>query len=244
MIAIIRLILIGGFILLSTIVVLLVCLFRPRNTSNAYFAAQLYSKVSRLLGVKVTITGKENILADSCVYVANHQSNFDIFFLTAAVPPGTVSIGKKSILYFPFFGLIYWLSGNILIERGNKARAMQALQKAKEQMLKNNTSVWLFPEGTRNYGKELKPFKTGAFHLARNAGLPLVPVSASTYYPDYKLNRINNGEVIINFLPPVPKEMVETQPVRETVSFVYNQLSTAIAVLDKQIRLSAGDDVN
>lgn len=242
MIAIIRLLMMGIFILLSSIVLLLVCLLRPRNVMNVHFAAHLYSKIAWLLGVKITITGKENIPSGSCVYVANHQSNYDIFFLTAAVPPGAVSIGKKSILYFPFFGLIYWLSGNIFIERGNRIKAIQALQKTKEKMLRENISVWLFPEGTRNYSKGLKPFKTGAFHLARDAGLPLVPVSASNYYGSFKLNRINNGEIIVRFLPPVPKEIIATQPVREVVATVYKQMSTEIAALDKELSLT-GEDI-
>ncbi|HDX9112747.1 lysophospholipid acyltransferase family protein [Enterobacter cloacae] len=239
MIAIVRLILMGVFILLSSVVVLFICLLRPRNVMNVHFAAQLYSKMSWLLGVEITIIGRENIPSGSCVYVANHQSNYDIFFLTAAVPPGAVSIGKKSILYFPFFGLIYWLSGNIFIERGNKVRAMQALQKAKEKMLRNNISVWLFPEGTRNYGKGLKPFKTGAFHLARNAGLCLVPVSVSNYYGCFNLNRFNNGKIIIRFLPPVPKEIIATQPVRDVVADVYEKMNTEIAALDKELSMSS-----
>ena len=234
MIAIVRLILMGIFIIASTFIVLIVCLLRPRNVKNVYFAAQLYSKIAWLLGVKVTVTGQENIPAGSCVYVANHQSNYDIFFLTAAVPSGTVSIGKKSILYFPFFGLIYWLSGNIFIERGNKIKAMQALKKTKEKMLKKNMSVWLFPEGTRNYGKGLKPFKTGAFHLARNAELPLVPVSASSYYPNFRLNRLNNGEMIIKYLPPIDKETLLTQPVREVVASVYEKINNEITLLDEE----------
>ncbi|QKJ85113.1 1-acylglycerol-3-phosphate O-acyltransferase [Paramixta manurensis] len=243
MIAIVRLILMGIFILLSSVVVLFVCLLRPRNAMNVHFAAQLYSKISWLLGVKIIITGRENISSGSCVYVANHQSNYDIFFLTAAVPPGAVSIGKKSILFFPFFGLIFWLSGNIFIERGNKIKAMQALQKTKEKILRENMSVWLFPEGTRNYGKGLKPFKSGAFHLARNAGLCLVPVSVSNYYGCFKLNRINNGKIIIRFLPPVPKETIATQPVRDVVAAVYEKMNTEIAALDKELSMS-GDQVS
>ncbi|UWS29913.1 1-acylglycerol-3-phosphate O-acyltransferase [Erwinia pyrifoliae] len=236
MIAIVRIILMGVFILLSTVIVLLVCLLRPRNIKNVHFAAQLYSKIARLLGVKVTILGKENISSDSCVYVANHQSNYDIFFLTAAVPPGTVSVGKKSIIYFPFFGLIYWLSGNIFIERGNKVKAMQSLLKAKDNMLKNNTSVWLFPEGTRNYGKGLRPFKTGAFHLARNAALPVIPVAASNYYPDFKLNRLNNGEMIIEFLPALTKETITSLSVKDTVTTVYETMSEKINELDRTLQ--------
>ncbi|CAJ0998947.1 1-acyl-sn-glycerol-3-phosphate acyltransferase [Sodalis praecaptivus] len=238
MIAIVRLILMGIFIILSSIVVLFVCLLRPRNVNNVHFAAQLYCKISWLLGVKITITGMENIPSGSCVYVANHQSNYDIFLLTGAVPPRAVSIGKKSILYSPFFGLIYWLSGNIFIERGNNIRAMQALQKTKEKMLRDNMSVWLFPEGTRNYGKGLRPFKTGAFYLARNARLPLVPVSASNYYTNFRLNGINNGEIFVRFLPAVSKETITAQPVREIVAIVYKQMSAEIAALDKKNSLS------
>ena len=241
MIAIVRLIVMGIFILLSSVVVLLVCLLRPRNVMNVHFAAQLYSKISWLLGVKITVTGRENIPAGSCVYVANHQSNYDIFFLTAAVPPGAVSIGKKSILYFPFFGLIYWLSGNIFIERGNK---IKALQKTKERMLKENMSVWLFPEGTRNYSQGLKPFKSGAFHLARNAGLPVVPVCASNYYGNFRLNRINNGEIIIRFLPQVSKETIATQPVREVIATVCQRMSAEITALDKELNLSGENIVS
>lgn len=238
MIAIARIFLMGVFILLSTVVVLLVCLFRPGSVKNVYFAAQLYSKIAWLLGIKITITGKENIPSGSCIYVANHQSNYDIFFLTAAVPLGAVSVGKKSILYFPFFGLIYWLSGNIFIERGNRMKAMQSLLKTKEKILKNNTSVWLFPEGTRNYGKVLRPFKTGAFHLARNAALPVIPVVASNYYPGFRLNRLKNGEVFIKYLPALSKETIAALPVKDIVASVYKTMNAEITELDKKLSLA------
>lgn len=242
MLTIARLILIGVFVFLSSFLILLVCIFRPRNVKNVWVAAQLYSKVSWLLGVKVTIVGKENIPSSNCVYVANHQSNYDIFLLTAAVPLGAVSIGKKSLLYFPIFGLIYWLSGNILIERGNKAKAVQALKRAKEKMLKDNVSVWLFPEGTRNYGRGLRPFKMGAFHLARSAELPLVPVSVSNYYPNFKLGRVRNGEIIIKFLQPIAKESVISVPISQTAASVYAKMDEEIAMLDKSLHPLKHDD--
>jgi len=233
MIAIVRLMLIGIFIILSTFVILLVCLLRPRNAKNAYFAAKLYSKAAWLLGVKITLQGQENIPSTSCVYVSNHQSNYDVFLLTAAVVPGTVSIGKKSILYFPFFGLMYWLSGNIFIDRSNKINAMHALQKTKQKMLRDNISVWLFPEGTRNYGQGLKPFKTGAFYLARNAQLPLVPIVVNNYYPDFRLNRLNNGEITIKYLPVIEAKAVTSQPLRQVVADTYARMNAEIASLNK-----------
>ncbi|WP_457913834.1 lysophospholipid acyltransferase family protein [Candidatus Gillettellia adelgis] len=190
--------------------------------------------------MKVTIIGKEHIPLGSCVFIANHQSNYDIFFLTAAVPFGTVSIGKKSILFFPFFGLVYWLLGNIFIERTNKMQAIQVLQKTKEKMLKDNISVWLFPEGTRNYSKGLRPFKTGAFYLARHGGFPVVPVAVSNYYSYFRLNRLVNGEVIIKFLPAITIIKITSQPIREVIALVYKILDNKIAELDEMLRESNG----
>ncbi len=238
MIAITRLILIGIYIFSSSAVVLLVCLLRPNNIKNVKFVAQIYSKISWLLGVKITITGRENILDGSCVYVANHQSNYDLFILSAAVPPETVSIGKKSILFFPFVGLIYWLTGNIFIERDNKSQAVQTLQKIKVKMLRDNISIWLFPEGTRNYGQGLKPFKPGAFYLARKAQSPLIPVSVSNYYDNFNLNSMDNGEIIIKFLSPISRETITSQPIRGTLIPTYEQMNKEITELDKELGLS------
>jgi 1-acyl-sn-glycerol-3-phosphate acyltransferase len=190
------------------------------------------------LGLKSQLPAEKIYSSGSCVYVANHQSNYDIFPYRCCTSRGRKH-RKKSILYFLSFGLIYWLSGNIFIERGNKVKAMQALQKTKEKMLRDNISVWLFPEGTRNYGKGLKPFKTGAFHLARNAGLSLIPVSVSNYYGSFNLNRINNGKISSSGFYRGAKETIATQPVREVVAAVYEEMSTEIAALDKELSMSS-----
>lgn len=138
----------------------------------------------------------------------------------------------KKILYFPFFGLIYWLSGNIFIERCNKVKAMQSLLKAKDNMIKNNTSVWLFPEGTRDYGKGLQPFKTGVFYLARNAALPVIPVATSNNYPDFKFHRLNNSEMIMEFLPALSKENITSLPVKDIVTTFSETTNEKINGLD------------
>ena len=64
-------------------------------------------------------------------------------------------------------------------------------------------SIWMFPEGTRSRGRGLLPFKTGAFHTAMQAGVPIVPVVASSYANQIDLNRWDNGEVLIEMLPPL-----------------------------------------
>jgi 1-acyl-sn-glycerol-3-phosphate acyltransferase len=72
-----------------------------------------------------------------------------------------VTIGKKSLRWIPIFGQIYWLAGNVLINRGNAAEAKQTMLETTETLQKRDTSIWVFAQGTRNLGKGLLPFKNG-----------------------------------------------------------------------------------
>ena len=75
--------------------------------------------------------------------------------------------------------------------------------------------MWLFPEGTRSYGRGLLPFKTGAFRTAQQAGVPIVPIIASNSHEQIKLNRWDTGKMIIEFLPPVSLEGIEKEGIRK-----------------------------
>jgi 1-acyl-sn-glycerol-3-phosphate acyltransferase len=120
------------------------------------------------------------------------------------VPRRTVSLGKKSLKWIPFFGQIYWLAGNILIDRGDAFKAKQAMLKTTDVMCQEDTSIWVFPEGTRNLGRGLLPFKKGAFQMAINAGVPIIPLCCSNYKSAMRLNRWRSGSIIIKTLPPIP----------------------------------------
>ncbi len=234
MIAILRLFLLTVFILLSTPIILLICIVRPFNPNNAFLAARLYGKMAIILGVKIKIKGRQHILSQSsCVYIANHQSNYDIFIATAAVPERTVSIGKRSILFFPFFGLIYWLSGNFFIERSKARKAAKTLHRTQEQIISKKISVWIFPEGTRNRGNGLLPFKMGAFHLARSAAIPIVPICISTYYKNFNLNRLNNGTIHIEFMAPVMTHLEPNAHLRKIAAALHDSMGKKIQEIDQ-----------
>ncbi|MDE9448418.1 1-acyl-sn-glycerol-3-phosphate acyltransferase, partial [Xenorhabdus bovienii] len=96
-----------------------------------------------------------------------------------------------------FFGQLYWLTGNILINRENRTKAHGTISQVVNQIKKHQISVWMFPEGTRSRGRGLLPFKTGAFHAAIAAGVPIVPVCVSSTHGKIKFNRWNNGTVIV-----------------------------------------------
>ena len=176
----------------------------PTSRNRAYYTAKYVGKLAIIFGIKVEIR-RNKALEDNgpYIYVANHQNSYDLFTVSASLPPKTVSVGKKSLRLIPFFGQMYWFTGNVLLDRGNRSKAHGTIAQTAEKVKQNKISVWLFPEGTRSYGRGLLPFKTGAFHTAAQAGVPLVPVCVSNTHDMVDLNRWDNGRMIIEFLEPV-----------------------------------------
>lgn len=234
MIAVVRIILLLLFFLLSTAIGLLVCLFRPFHPNNVSIFGKWYGKVSWILGIEVEIRRDPAIeIGEPYVFIANHQNNLDLFTLSGSVLPRTVTIGKKSLKYIPFFGQLYWLSGNFLIDRNDKNKALNTMSAAAERIAKQKISVWMFPEGTRSYGRGLLPFKMGAFHIALEANVPLVPVCMSSTHQQFKLNRWNNGKVIIQMLAPVP--LTKEHNIRQFAKDLRSQMATQISTLDAEL---------
>ena len=124
MLALIRIPVVLVAFLILNVLVLIVCLARPFHRDNVYLAGQLYSQIAKLLGLKITIRRPPGLDTDkSYVVVANHQNSYDIITICKAAFPGVVTIGKKSLKWIPIFGQMYWLSGNIMIDRKNTAKA-------------------------------------------------------------------------------------------------------------------------
>ena len=236
MIAVVRLILLVLFFLLSTLAGLLLCLVRPFHANNVFVFSHWYGWAAWIFGIRVEVRKHQNTdIGQPCVYIANHQNNLDLFTISNAVEPRTVTIGKKSLKFIPFFGQLYWLSGNILIDRKNKSKALNTMLAAAERIRQQNLSVWMFPEGTRSYGRGLLPFKMGAFHIALEAGVPLVPVCMSSTHGQFKLNRWNNGKVIVQLMAPVAIPDKDQMGLRQFAENMHQQMQSQIALLDSEL---------
>lgn len=234
MIAVVRLVLLVLFFVISTVAGLLVCLFRPFHPNNVALFSSWYGKVSWILGIEVEIRRAAEITpGEPYVFIANHQNNLDLFTLSGSVLPRTVTIGKKSLKFIPFFGQLYWLSGNLLIDRDDKAKALNTMLAAAERIANDKISVWMFPEGTRSYGRGLLPFKMGAFHIALEAKAALVPVCMSSTHQQFKLNRWNNGKVIIHMLAPVA--LTKDDNLRQFAKNIRQNMATQIQSLDAEL---------
>ena len=111
------------------------------------------------------------------------------------LPVGTRMMAKKSLKYMPILGQFMVAGGAVWVDRGNSALAVRSLQAAGEEIKKTHTSMWVFAEGTRTSRPyhDIRPFKKGAFHLAIQAGLPIVPVVAENYWDVYHPGHFRSG---------------------------------------------------
>ncbi|WP_199611155.1 1-acylglycerol-3-phosphate O-acyltransferase [Flocculibacter collagenilyticus] len=236
MLAVIRLLILALFFVMSTIAMMLFCIIRPFHRNNVYHVAKLYGSMHKLFGVELEVRKHPSIKSDEqYVYIANHQNNYDLFTISAAVQPRTVSIGKKSLKWVPFFGWIYWLSGNILIDRNNRSRAAGTISQAANKIKDNKLSIWMFPEGTRSYGKGLLPFKTGAFHTAVQADVAMVPVCMNSTCKRISLNKWNNGKVIVEMLEPIKLPNNAKENIREITNQTHALMHDKIKQLDAEV---------
>ena len=222
-------------LVLICIVSILFCLFRPFHRDNVYITAKYLGKIPKILGIQIDVRIPDAVKdLGPVVYVANHQNSYDLFTMSNAVRPGTVSVGKKSLKWIPFFGQMYWLTGNILIDRSNTSKAMDTIAITANKIKNKQLSIWLFPEGTRSRGRGLLPLKTGAFRTAINAGVPIVPICSSNQHGTIKLNRWNNGKIIIEFLPPIYLEKDGSDSLRHTANETHSLMKAKIEELSTE----------
>lgn len=212
------------------------CLLSPRNPKHVFTFGRLFGKMSRVFGIKLELRLPEDAYSrGQHVYIANHQNNWDLFTVSSAVTPKVVTVGKKSLAWMPLFGQLYWLTGNILIDRANRSKAKGTIDQVVDSIKNSDVSVWMFPEGTRSRGRGLLPFKTGAFHAAIGAEVPIIPIVCSST-DHIKLNRWNNGHVIIEMLPPVSSEGYGKEGVRELANVCREQMKGKLAELDEEVK--------
>ncbi len=161
----------------------------------------------KLGGVKVTVTGRENIPAGrACVFVANHRSYFDIPVMLTALDGPHGLLAKQEIDRIPLVRRWMRLLGCVFVVRDDVHASMRALNAATDTV-KTGQSFTIFPEGTRYKGEEggMGEFKGGAFRVATKAGAPVVPVAISGTRAIFEDRHyiITPGPVTVRILPPV-----------------------------------------
>ncbi len=201
-------------------------------------------------GIKIEAEGLENVDPDTpFVLMTNHQSVFDIAAIVLTLPGDFYFVAKQELARIPFFGwALAWSGIGIMIDRGNNSRAVESLRSAADQVAAG-AHVIVFPEGTRSPIGELREFKSGGFHLALQAGVPIVPgtVSGSLHVTPKDSLRVESGRIKIVYGKPIPtagvslddREHLKAQ-VREAVRAGYDPALQAPRDGDDQTPGAAG----
>jgi 1-acyl-sn-glycerol-3-phosphate acyltransferase len=135
-----------------------------------------------LLLVPIRVTGIENIdPKQSYVFVANHQSFLDVFAVYGWLPNYFKWLMKKELRKVPFVGTACKVAGHIFVDRSNPRAALQSIDLIKKELV-NGISTVIFPEGTRTKTGEMGRFKQGAFKIAMDLNLPVVPLSLKGFF--------------------------------------------------------------
>lgn len=231
-----RMLLLAVHFVIASVLGLLIGLCRPFNPDNSRWCARIYGvPAMRILGLRVKL--EDDTVRDhtrSAVIVANHISNYDLMVFGLTVPERTVSLGKKSLKWIPLFGQLYWLAGNVLVDRGNAVKAKKAMLTTTDTLQHKDMSLWVFAEGTRGHGKGLQPFKKGAFLMAINAGVPIIPICSNNYVRGMNLNRWHSGNVIIRSLPPIPTSGMTADDLPALMADCQARMSACIDALDRE----------
>lgn len=126
-----------------------------------------------LFGIHLKVHGRENLPEGACLVIFNHSSFFDIFCIAAVIPE--LRFGAKAELFkIPLFGFAMKKIGILPIHRANRERAFRVYEKA-SALAQEGFKFALAPEGTRNDGTKLLPFKSGPFIFAIQSQMPIVP---------------------------------------------------------------------
>jgi 1-acyl-sn-glycerol-3-phosphate acyltransferase len=153
------------------------CSFFSRTGNSVHLVARFWGKtILWVSGIRVTAIGLDRISGlTSCIFMSNHQSNFDIPVLLSHLPKQFRWLAKAELFKIPIFGRSMSGAGYISIDRSDRKSAFMSLARAAET-IRNGTSVMIFPEGTRSKDGRLLPYKKGGFVLAVDAQVPIVPI--------------------------------------------------------------------
>ena len=148
----------------------------PRERASKRLA-QWAAAAMRHARIDTFVEGREHVdPARSYLVISNHLSAYDIFLLMHLYPAELRMIAKKEMFRVPFVGGAMAAAEFVNLDRGDHARAREALEQAR-QRIQSGINIWIAPEGTRSEDGRLLPFKIGGFMLALQTGIPIMPVT-------------------------------------------------------------------
>ncbi len=187
-------------------VIAIIVSFFTHTGNPVHIIARIWARSILMVSrVHVRVQGLSNIEPEkSYIYMANHQSNFDIPVLLGYLPVQFRWLAKAELFKIPVFGRAMLGAGYVKIDRFDQKSAFESIKEAAQKM-KNGVSIMIFPEGTRSKDGSIRPFKKGGFVMAVDSGFPIVPVILRGTRPIMAKSslRINRGDVEMEIAQPI-----------------------------------------
>jgi 1-acyl-sn-glycerol-3-phosphate acyltransferase len=158
---------------------ILLCLI-TKNENVIYSPVGFFVRLGlRLVGVRVEVTGLERLDPNQAyIFTPNHQSMIEVPLFVTYLGRNPAYLAKKEVFKYPIFGYGIGLMGVVPVDRSNSPAAVESAKLATENLRRGKSYV-VYPEGTRSPDGRMLPFKKGAFMMAIDAGVPVVPVTIS-----------------------------------------------------------------
>lgn len=201
------------------------------NENTIYSPVRLFIRLGlALVGVKVEVTGREKLdPSQAYIFTPNHQSLIEVPLFVTYLGQNPAYLAKKEVFKYPIFGYGIGLIGVVPVDRRNSASAVESA-KAATALLRKGKSYVVYPEGTRSPDGRMLPFKKGAFMMAIEAGVPVVPVTvsgATAIMPKARI-KVWPSTVRLTIHDPIPTTGYSRENVAELVERTRKQILSAL----------------
>lgn len=208
--------LIGTWLRLGLVAIYTILIGPPILVASLFDGGRTMQRLGRVwvqwilstFGIRIEASGLENLPTHApVILMSNHQGLVDIAAIVMTLPRSQSwrFVAKRELTRVPIFGQVLVASGHIIIDRGDRERAVASLREAARR-IRAGTTVIVFPEGTRSSDGRLQTFKSGPFHLAVESQVPIVPVTVSGSQRITPKSRllVYPGTVKITYGTPIP----------------------------------------
>lgn len=210
------------FILITFVTALTVMVMAPVFGSKfwGYYPPKWWSRLTCWLALcRVKTRGHEHLDPNqSYIFVANHQSSFDIFLVYGFLNQNVKWMQKQSLRSIPLVGFASEKAGHVFVDYSTVKTKASSLERAKQQIV-DGVSMVIFPEGARTRSGQMGQFKRGAYHVAHDLKLPIVPLTLNGPFDVMHRDsfRLNPGKMELVIHKPIPTQSLSEDEITKVI---------------------------
>jgi 1-acyl-sn-glycerol-3-phosphate acyltransferase len=206
------------------------------NENAIYSPTRLFVKLGlKLVGVRVAVTGQDRLdPGQTYIFTPNHQSMIEVPLLLTYLGRNPGYLAKKELFKFPIFGFGIRLMGVVPVDRSNSPAAVESARSATEK-LRSGKDFVVYPEGTRSPTGRLQAFKKGAFLMAIDAGVSIVPVSisgGSAIMPKGQI-KVFPSTIRLTIHEPISKSLHTREKLAELMELTHQKIASGLTAEEK-----------